>query len=90
MKTNNLKSKSRDSKLSTMLQNALKLHQTGKLEEASFVYNMILEEQHNNIDAISLLGTLKMQTGNHDEATDYVNLISCQLLWSRIRSFLGK
>ncbi|GAX60016.1 hypothetical protein SCALIN_C05_0101 [Candidatus Scalindua japonica] len=68
MKTNIHKSTFQITELASMLQQANKLHQAGKLVEASFIYNKILKKQHDNIDAISLLGTLKIQTGNHDEA----------------------
>ena len=61
MKTNNLK-------LEDKLQEALELHQTGNLDDASIIYNKILEEQPDNLDAISLLGTLNLQKGNLDEA----------------------
>ncbi len=52
----------------TELQEALKLHQAGNLLDASVLYNKILEEQPDNVDTISLLGTLNLQTGNLDEA----------------------
>ena len=55
-------------KLEDKLQEALKLHQTGNLDDASVIYNKILEDQPDNIDAISLLGTLNLQTENLDEA----------------------
>ncbi|ODS30073.1 MAG: peptidase [Candidatus Scalindua rubra] len=51
-----------------LLQEALKLHQTGNLDAAANLYNKILEEQPDNIDAISLLGALNLQTGNLDVA----------------------
>jgi tetratricopeptide (TPR) repeat protein len=51
-----------------IFQEALKLHQTGNLADASVLYNKILEEQPDNFDTISLLGTLNLQTGNLDAA----------------------
>ncbi len=51
-----------------MLQEALKLHQTGNLTDASVLYKKILEEQPDNVDTISLLGTLNLQAGNLDAA----------------------
>ncbi len=49
-------------------QEALKLHQSGNLADASILYNKILEEQPDNFDTISLLSTLNLQTGNFDTA----------------------
>lgn len=52
----------------TEFQEALKLHQTGNLVDASILYNKILEEQPDHFDTISLLSTLNLQTGNLDAA----------------------
>ncbi len=52
----------------TEFQEALKLHQTGNLTDASIIYNRILEEQPDHFETISLLGTLNLQTGNLDAA----------------------
>jgi tetratricopeptide (TPR) repeat protein len=55
-------------KLASMFREATRLHQTGNLVDASIFYNKILEEQPDNFDTISLLGTLNIQSGNLDEA----------------------
>ncbi len=52
----------------TEFQEALKLHQTGNLADASILYNKILEKEPDNFDTISLLSTLNLQTGNLDAA----------------------
>ncbi|MCP3967067.1 MAG: tetratricopeptide repeat protein [Lentisphaerae bacterium] len=68
MKTKIPKSRIQEPKLEDMLSVALKHHQTGNFEAAATLYNEVLEIQPNNIKAISLLGTLNLQTGNHDTA----------------------
>ncbi len=59
-------------KLEDILPEALKQHQTGNLDAAAMLYNKVLEIEPNNINAISLLGTLNLQRGNHN--------IACMLL----------
>ncbi len=54
--------------IKTELQEALRLHQAANLDAAAILYNKILKMQPHNIDAISLLGTLYLQTGNFDES----------------------
>ena len=51
-----------DPELEDMLKEALEFHQSGNLPAALVVYNKILEKQPYNIDTISLLGTLNLQT----------------------------
>ncbi|MFQ5685371.1 MAG: tetratricopeptide repeat protein [Candidatus Scalindua sp.] len=47
-----------------MLQEALKLHQSGSLTEAAHLYHKILENDPGHVDAIFLLGTSNLQQGN--------------------------
>lgn len=58
----------RDPDLTDMLQKGIKLHKSGDLDAAANIYNKILEQHSDNIDTISLLGTLNLQTGNLDTA----------------------
>ena len=55
-----------------LLQEALKLHQSGNLTEAVQLYHEILEEDPGNIDAIFLLGTSNLQQGNLDLAATFL------------------
>ncbi len=50
------------------LQQALSLHQQGRLPEAERLYKAILKTQPNHFDALHLLGVLKQQQGNSAEA----------------------
>ena len=52
-----------------LLQEALKLHQSGNLTEAAHLYHKILEKDPGHVDANFLLGTLNLQQGNLDNAT---------------------
>ncbi|MCP4270840.1 MAG: tetratricopeptide repeat protein, partial [Gammaproteobacteria bacterium] len=52
----------------TAFQEALNLHQIGNFADASILYNKVLEKQPDHFDAVSLLGTLNLQTGNLDAA----------------------
>ncbi len=54
----------------TEFQEALKLHQTGNLADASILYNKILKEHPDHFDTISNLSILNMQTGNLDAACE--------------------
>jgi thioredoxin-like negative regulator of GroEL len=45
-------------------QNALKHHQAGNFDVAALLYNKVLEQQPDNINAITLLGTVNLQKGN--------------------------
>ncbi len=47
---------------------AVKMHQQGKLEEAKQVYESILSEDPNHVEAIHLSGLIQHQQGEHNEA----------------------
>jgi len=51
-----------------LIQEAYELHHAGKLTTAEKLYNKVLEEQPEHIDALFLLGTLNLQQGNYDTA----------------------
>ncbi len=55
------------------LLNALQLHQTGNLDQASNLYHEVLEADPQNPDALHLLGVLSHQGGNHETAVDYIS-----------------
>jgi tetratricopeptide (TPR) repeat protein len=50
------------------LQQALSLHQQGRLHEAERIYTRVLKSAPSNFDALQLLGALKLQTGKAGEA----------------------
>lgn len=49
---------------------ALSLHQQGQLDEAEPIYRGVLERAPEHAQALSLLGTLCLQTGRDEEAAD--------------------
>jgi len=51
-----------------VLQDALALHQAGRLQEAEALYRQILAGDPGNSDALHLLGVAAHQQGRHDEA----------------------
>lgn len=57
---------------SVLLQEALKLHQSGNLTEAAHLYQKILKIDPGQIDAIFLLGTSSLQQGNLDTAAEFL------------------
>jgi tetratricopeptide (TPR) repeat protein len=50
------------------LQQALALHQQGRLDDAEALYNRVLKAQRDNFDALHLLGMLNHQRGRAGEA----------------------
>ncbi len=54
--------------LSTALTDALRLHHSGRLEEAEAVYRQILDAHPDTPDVLQLLGTLLGQTGRLEDA----------------------
>ena len=62
--------------LQQSLSTAIMLHQAGSLNEAEALYQTILLSYPTNPDALSRLGTLNIQRGNHEEA---VRLIRASL-----------
>ncbi len=68
MKTKNPNYKLQMSRLEDILTEAHNQHQTGNFDTAVVLYNKVLEIEPNNINAVTLLGTLNLQKGNHDLA----------------------
>ena len=62
--------------MSTDLKNkisvALQLHQSGQLQEAETMYLEVLNESPDNVDALNLLGLLKVQNKQFDDAILYI------------------
>jgi tetratricopeptide (TPR) repeat protein len=54
------------------LQEALALHQRGRLDEAQRLYAQVLASEPNNADALHLSGVLAMQTGNLQLAVERI------------------
>jgi len=50
------------------IQQAVALHQQGRLDEASSLYTRVLKTQRDNFDALHLLGMLNHQRGKAGEA----------------------
>ena len=54
--------------MNVTIQQAVKAHQEGRLEEAEQLYRSILENQPTNLDANNNLGVLLFKLGRLDEA----------------------
>lgn len=52
----------------TLLQDALRAHRSGRLQEAAALYESILRQHPHHGDALHLLGTLALQTGHAEQA----------------------
>jgi tetratricopeptide (TPR) repeat protein len=63
-----LTTKTTSTKTTTLLNQAISLHQQGNLEEAAVCYQKILETQPENFDALHLLGAIASQRKNHKTA----------------------
>ncbi len=55
-----------------LLQNAIALHQAGRLAEAEVLYRQILAQQPRHADALHLLGLLAEQAGRPDMAVELI------------------
>lgn len=55
------------------VQFGMKEHQQGHAEAAEIVYQQILEVEPENTDALHLLGVLRAQQGQHNDAIDLIN-----------------
>ena len=56
-----------------MMQVAIGHHMAGRFQEAESIYHEALEQNPNQSDAIHLLGMIRLQTGNHEEAVAYIS-----------------
>ena len=59
--------------LQSLLQQAVALHQAGRLMEARAAYQKILMAQPRHADALHLLGVIAFQTGEHAQAVTLIN-----------------
>ncbi|MGB8839902.1 MAG: tetratricopeptide repeat protein [Aliidongia sp.] len=59
---------SRSSEIPVLLQQALALHQQGRLSQAELLYKKILKRVPNQFDALNLLGVLACQQRNFEVA----------------------
>jgi tetratricopeptide (TPR) repeat protein len=59
--------------LGETIQQALALHQQGRLDEAEKLYTRVLKAQRDNFDALHLLGMLNHQRGRAGEAYRLIN-----------------
>ncbi len=55
------------------LQQAIRVHQQGRFDQAERSYEAILKAQPNHFDAKHLLGVLRYQQGRNTEAFDYIS-----------------
>jgi tetratricopeptide (TPR) repeat protein len=55
-----------------LFNNALKIHQAGRLVDAEPLYRQILKAEPNHVDALHALGVLARQTGRPDVAVDLI------------------
>ena len=58
----------------TNLEEAIRLHQQGKIHQAESIYRQLLEKNPKNSDALHLLGLIAYQTGNHQGAVDMIGV----------------
>jgi tetratricopeptide (TPR) repeat protein len=62
------------SEVTSLLTEALALHQAGRLAEAKEAYNQILATQPDHFDSLHLLGILFHQRGDHAQALRHIDL----------------
>lgn len=55
----------------TLLQQGLKLHQQGQLDEAGQIYRQILQTAPNQPNILNLLGLIAQEKGLHNQAAEY-------------------
>lgn len=60
--------------ISKLLQEGLALHNEGKIDEARFIYEQILERQSNHFNALQLLATTYAQQENFEIALGYFEI----------------
>ena len=53
-------------------QQAMALHQNGRLQEAQAIYRQILKSQPNHVDSLHLLGVIAYETGDYHSAVDLI------------------
>ena len=56
-----------------MMQTAIGHHMAGRFQEAESIYHQALAQHPDLPDAIHLLGVIRHQTGNHEEAVEYIS-----------------
>ena len=59
--------------MSSLLEEAILLHKKGQLKEAENLYKSILKSSANNFEVIHLLGIIKIQLKQFEEATSWLN-----------------
>ena len=69
-------------KTKDLIQKAYDLHQAGILTTAERIYNKLLEEQPEHIDALFLLGTLNLQRGHYNRSEERRVGKECRSRWS--------
>jgi tetratricopeptide (TPR) repeat protein len=55
-----------------LLATAIELHQTGQTTSAARLYSQVLEQEHENPDALHLLGVVRHQEGDHARAVELI------------------
>ncbi len=55
-----------------LIQDAMRLHQQGRLTDAELLYRAALKQQPENFDALHWLGVLKSQQGQPNEAVEFI------------------
>ena len=59
-------------RLTQILNDAIKLHQDGKLDQAALRYVSILKTYPNSFDTLHVLGVLRSQQGRHAEGLNHI------------------
>ena len=62
-------------KLQAQLQQAVVLHQHGRLKEASQIYEGLLQVDPKHFDALHMLGVIAYQTKNYEIAVDLIGKV---------------
>jgi tetratricopeptide (TPR) repeat protein len=55
-----------------VLTNAMEMHQAGNLSSAATLYQKVLAEEQENVDALHMLGVLHHQQGDHAQAVEEI------------------
>jgi len=77
--------------LMDMLRRAIDLHQSGRLGEASVIYQKILEDDPTNADALHLSGVLALQNGDGERSIELIGrAVSLQPSDGRYHANLGR
>ena len=73
-----------DTKVLAQLQDAVLLHQAGRLDEAEKLYTKVLKADPRNANALNLMGTVATARGRHAEAKRFFEQARQRFLQRRV------